>query len=80
MLTRLSSKGQLVIPKAIRDALRLEAGTRFDVQLEDGKIILVPVSAMAVESLYGKYVGTDLLIDLEAEHKSEVTSDPTLRS
>ena len=33
MLVQLSSKGQLVIPKSIRDALNLQAGTRFHVQV-----------------------------------------------
>lgn len=34
MLIKLSSKGQLVIPRAIREALHLRAGTQFHVQVE----------------------------------------------
>ena len=35
-----SSKGQIVIPKDIRDALRLKAGERLAVTVKGGKIIL----------------------------------------
>ena len=35
-----SSKGQIVIPKNIREALRLKAGERLAVTLKGGKIIL----------------------------------------
>ncbi|MCY3545678.1 MAG: AbrB/MazE/SpoVT family DNA-binding domain-containing protein [Gemmatimonadetes bacterium] len=38
--TRLSSKGQVVIPEAIRQRMRLEAGTEFVVVGEDGTVVL----------------------------------------
>ena len=38
--TRLSSKGQVVIPEAIRRALGLGPGTRFVVAGEDGTVVL----------------------------------------
>lgn len=38
--TRMSSKGQVVIPEEVRKRLRLEAGTRFIVVGEDGVVIL----------------------------------------
>jgi AbrB family looped-hinge helix DNA binding protein len=75
MLVKLSSKGQLVIPKPIREALRLHAGTRFDVRLRGGKIILEPVGPSIVDSLYGKYADTDFLADLEDEHQREMMTD-----
>jgi len=37
---KLTSKGQLVIPKRIRDAVRATPGTEFQVRLEGGRIIL----------------------------------------
>jgi len=40
--TTLSSKGQLVIPKDVRRALRLRAGSRLQVSLHEGRIILEP--------------------------------------
>lgn len=39
---RLSSKGQIVIPKDIRDALRLQPGERLAVTLKGRKIIMEP--------------------------------------
>lgn len=69
MLTRLSSKGQLVIPSAVRKALGLRAGTQFYIRVEEDKIILEPIKTSAVEALYGKYPDADFLAELEAEHK-----------
>lgn len=42
MTTVLAQKGQIVIPKAIRDEMNLEAGDDFEVYLSDGEIILHP--------------------------------------
>ena len=79
MLTRLSSKGQLVIPKAIRQALGLRTGTQFHVQLVEGKIILEPIAASPVDTLYGKYPDADFLADLEAEHRQKIRDEGTIR-
>jgi AbrB family looped-hinge helix DNA binding protein len=38
--TRMTSKGQLVIPKSVRDALHLRSGTDFDVHVEGSRIVL----------------------------------------
>lgn len=38
--TRLSSKGQVVLPKSIRDALHLEEGTEFVVSTEGNAVVL----------------------------------------
>lgn len=38
--TRLSSKGQLVIPTEVRRVLRLRAGDRLSVSVHDGRIVL----------------------------------------
>ena len=35
--TRASSKGQMIIPKPIRDALDIRSGTELDVELDPGK-------------------------------------------
>ncbi len=39
-VTRLSSKGQIVIPRRIRENLKLEDGTPFMVMTQDGTICL----------------------------------------
>ncbi len=41
--TRLTSKGQLVIPKTIRDRLRVAAGTEFTVTASGQRIVLEAV-------------------------------------
>lgn len=38
----LSTKGQLVLPKPVRDALRLKPGQRLTVAVEDRRIVLEP--------------------------------------
>jgi AbrB family looped-hinge helix DNA binding protein len=55
--TKASSKGQMVIPKPIRDALKITAGTELDVKLVPGKGFNVTVKASdregAVRNLAG---------------------------
>ena len=43
--TRLSSKGQIVIPEAIRRRMGLEPGTEFVVVGEDGTVVLKVIEA-----------------------------------
>lgn len=73
--TYVSSKGQVLIPKAIRDAAGLRVGTRLKVTLEKGRILLIPVRAATIDALYGRFKGQDLIADLEAEHRIEVQGD-----
>jgi AbrB family looped-hinge helix DNA binding protein len=47
----LSSKGQLVIPKAVRKHAQLAAGAVFAVRYEDGEIHLRPIAQVKVTSL-----------------------------
>lgn len=39
-VTTLSTKGQVVIPKSMREKLNLKPGTPFVIRILDGKIIL----------------------------------------
>ncbi|MEJ5309137.1 MAG: AbrB/MazE/SpoVT family DNA-binding domain-containing protein [Anaerolineae bacterium] len=80
MLARLSSKGQLVIPKFMRDALGLQAGDQVHLMLERGKIILEPQVITPVNALYGRYADADFLTELEEEHRQEVNHDAALRA
>ena len=45
--TRLTSKGQVVIPKAIRNSLRIKAGTEFTVTGQEDRLVLETVSRKA---------------------------------
>lgn len=47
----LSSKGQLVIPKAIRDHARVVPGSRFSVHYVDGEIRLRPLASVSATTL-----------------------------
>lgn len=47
--TRLSSKGQIVIPEAIRRRLELEPGTEFLVLGEDGTVVLKVIEAPSMQ-------------------------------
>jgi AbrB family looped-hinge helix DNA binding protein len=42
---RLSSKGQVVIPTAVRRALRLEAGDRLRITVEGRRLVIEPEEA-----------------------------------
>jgi AbrB family looped-hinge helix DNA binding protein len=53
MEATLTSKGQVTIPKAVRDALHLQTGDRLDFILEaDGTVRVLPVKG-SVKSLKG---------------------------
>ena len=47
----ISSKGQLVIPKGVRDNAHISAGSRLQVQYLDGEIRLRPLPESSVSSL-----------------------------
>lgn len=52
MPAKVTSKGQITIPKRVRDALGLKSGTQVEFALEEGRAILIPVSGGA-DSLFG---------------------------
>lgn len=47
--TKLSSRGQVVIPKQVRDRLNLRKGSRFKVEIKDRKILLKPIPKKELE-------------------------------
>ena len=47
--TKMSSKGQVVIPEDIRKRLNLKAGSQFVVMGEDGVVILKAIEAPSVK-------------------------------
>ena len=51
--TRMSSKGQVVIPESIRDQLRLRAGTQFIVVGNRDGVILKPITPPALDQFDG---------------------------
>ena len=72
MLVKLSAKGHIALPKAVRDALGLGPGTVLKVDCQQRTIVLEPVSLSMIDRLYGKLSGEPLLTDLEAKHRHEI--------
>ncbi len=53
--TKLSSRGQIVIPKEIREKLGLSPGQKLEVYEEDDKIVLIAIPEDPVDSLNGMF-------------------------
>ncbi len=73
--TKISSKGQLVVPKEIREKLNIKPGTFFQVRLEKNNIVLIPMKKGPLDNLYGKFAGENILSELENEHAEEIASE-----
>jgi AbrB family looped-hinge helix DNA binding protein len=52
MLTTLTSKGQMTLPKAVRDDLKVKPGDQIDIVKEGGKYVLRPRNR-SIADLYG---------------------------
>ncbi len=52
-LTKLSTKGQVVLPKDVRDTLGLSCGTELEVEVRDGLVVLRPIRRTTVGDLLG---------------------------
>jgi AbrB family looped-hinge helix DNA binding protein len=64
-----SSKGQVAIPKTVRDALNLAAGTRLTLQVRGQEIVLSKEPAW--KKLGGACAGLDLMSTFAAFKKQE---------
>jgi AbrB family looped-hinge helix DNA binding protein len=51
--TRLSAKGQLVIPAEIREQMKLAAGTEVSIQRHGNTLVLRPITPEFIASLIG---------------------------
>jgi AbrB family looped-hinge helix DNA binding protein len=78
VMTTVSSKGQVVIPRALREKYRLTAGTRLAVAESDEGLVLAPVkSGRSVRrqaewrTLRGSAKGANALTEHLAEHRRE---------
>ena len=64
-IATMTTKGQITIPKEIRDALRLRPGDRVDfVREKDGRVVLQPLTGK-LEDLIGilKYDGPPVTVE-----------------
>jgi AbrB family looped-hinge helix DNA binding protein len=85
--THLTSKGQVVIPKAVRNRMRWKTGTRLQVEAtDDGAVVLRPegreegIDAL-IDQLSGCLRGYDRdpIAELEADHRTEIEADERWR-
>lgn len=67
MKSRVSEKGQVTIPKRLRDQLGIRAGDELDFEAEHGRIVVQKVAERdAIDQLYGSLklpAPTDVLIE-----------------
>jgi AbrB family looped-hinge helix DNA binding protein len=52
-VTKLSTKGQVVLPKEVRDTLGISSGTELEVEVRDGVVLLRPIRKTTVDDLLG---------------------------
>lgn len=73
METTATSKGQIVIPSAIRRKMKIEEGTRFSVTLDEtaGTIVLHPITEDFIKQRSGSLRGKGLLHALKNEKKRD---------
>jgi AbrB family looped-hinge helix DNA binding protein len=77
---RTSSKGQIVIPKGIRDKVGLKPGTLVEVRHANGQIEIVPLPKDSIKALRGTLKGRkSLASQLIKEHRLEVKNDAKRR-
>jgi AbrB family looped-hinge helix DNA binding protein len=73
METIATTKGQIVIPAAVRRKMGITEGTRIQIEVDEkaNKIILTPVTRAYIHSVRGKYKGKGLLKALAVEKAKE---------
>ncbi len=71
MTHRIGAKGQVVIPKELRDAAGLLPGAEVDFELDGGRITIEVVPNERVRKLRGSFAGTDLLTGLLEDRAKE---------
>jgi AbrB family looped-hinge helix DNA binding protein len=72
LIATISTKGQLVIPVGMRETLGIAPGGRVALTLEDGMILLRPVSEHLVDETCGMFAGGSSMTDeLQRERRKD---------
>jgi len=79
METRLSSKGQIVLPSPVRRKLGLVAGDSLRVEIDHGRVVLTPRRERRPSSRLSTSVRTGLPVLKPAAKGPTVTSDLVAR-
>ncbi len=69
MTHRVGTKGQVVIPKTMRDRLGIAPGDEVEFELEEGAVRVEPVRGHP--TLRGSFSGLRLVQALEEDHQAE---------
>jgi AbrB family looped-hinge helix DNA binding protein len=71
MTRRVGAKGQVVIPKALRDRFGLHPGSEVDFEADGEAVKIVPAAVDAMRGLRGRFRASGLAEDLLAERSRE---------
>ena len=71
MTQRVGAKGQIVIPKEMRDELGLQPGAEVDFERDDNGVRIMPAGAAAVRGLRGSYRSSGMAEALLADRRQE---------
>jgi AbrB family looped-hinge helix DNA binding protein len=76
-IVTVSSKGQVVIPKEIREKLDLREGAKVEVRIRDDEVVMRPSKGDGRDwrRWRGRFRGSGMLKELETEHAAEVARD-----
>ena len=71
MTQRVGAKGQVVIPKDIREELGLQPGSEVEFERDGEAVRVVPAGSAATEGLRGRYASSGLAAALLADRAQE---------
>jgi antitoxin PrlF len=71
MTQRVGAKGQVVIPKDIRDELGLQPGSEVDFERDGGGVRILPAGAAATRGLRARYASSGLAAALLEDRARE---------
>lgn len=71
MTQRVGAKGQVVIPKKLRDELGLQPGAEVEFERDGEAVRVLPAGAAATHGLRGRYDGSGLAVALLADRARE---------
>lgn len=74
MVTKVSTKGQITLPKAIREQLGITEGIELSISIQDHAILLEKI-VPRWRRWHGALAGSETLRDLEREHRGEIERD-----
>jgi AbrB family looped-hinge helix DNA binding protein len=64
-VAKILGKGQMVIPKRVREQMKLSPGDNVEIQVEEDKIVILPIRKNYTESYKGRVKGKLSFEELE---------------